>query len=345
MFQDINIQELLERHARGELMLVDVRSPAEFADATIPGSVNIPIFDNAERAEVGTLYKQVSVDAAKERGLEIVSSKLPRFIKQFQQYDSQLAVFCWRGGMRSKTTATLLSLMGIRALRLAGGVRAYRKWVVERLAQYDLHPRAVVLGGNTGSGKTHILHRLKEQGYPILDLEAAAGHRGSIFGEIGLQANNQKSFDALLLNQLEEVKDAPYVVMEAESRRIGKVLLPEFIMQAKISGVHIIVQLPLQERVRIIMEDYRPKEHKEQCLGAFLKIKNRIHTPVAVEIERHLLNDEYEAAIRLLIEYYYDPRYQYMEQTYIEEPILIQADCVEEAVEAVKRHLNLAFSV
>ncbi|MFT9848073.1 tRNA 2-selenouridine(34) synthase MnmH [Aneurinibacillus sp. REN35] len=340
MFQDITVQELLEQHKQGKVVLVDVRSSAEFAEATIPGSMNIPLFTNEERAEIGTIYKQVSVEAAKERGLEIVSGKLPAFIKQFQQYDAPLAVFCWRGGMRSKTTATLLSLMGLRVFRLLGGVRAYRRWVVERLEQYEFRPQAIVIGGNTGCGKTHILHEMQKNGYPVLDLEAAAGHRGSIFGGIGTTPNNQKSFDALLLHQLDRVNEAPYVVMEAESRRIGKILLPEFLIQAKAKGIHIIIELPIHERVRIILEEYRPKEYKEQYIEAFLKIKKRIHIPIAAAIEEHLLHDEYEEAIRLLLKHYYDPRYTFMEGQYTGESIVIAADHVAEAAEAVMHYLK-----
>jgi tRNA 2-selenouridine synthase len=126
LFQDISIEELLELQHKKELVLIDVRSPSEYSDATIPGSLNIPLFNDTERAEIGTLYKQVSVQAAKEKGLEIVSAKLPAFIKTFEQTAGQKTVFCWRGGMRSKTTATVLSLMGIRVYRISGGIRAYR---------------------------------------------------------------------------------------------------------------------------------------------------------------------------------------------------------------------------
>ncbi|MBN6186041.1 tRNA 2-selenouridine(34) synthase MnmH [Aneurinibacillus sp. BA2021] len=340
MFQDRTVQELLEHHKQGQLVLVDVRSPAEFKEATIPGSINIPLFTNEERAEIGTLYKQVSAEAAKERGLEIVSGKMPSFIRTFQQYDSPLAVFCWRGGMRSKTAATLLSLMGLPVSRLLGGVRAYRKWVVERLEQYEFQPQAIVIGGNTGCGKTHILHELQKQGYPVVDLEAAAGHRGSIFGGIGAAPHNQKWFDALLLDQLDRVNQAPYAVMEAESKRIGRVLLPDFLVEAKTSGVHITIELPLQERVRTILEEYRPQEHKSQYVEAFSKIKKRIHIPIAAQIEDHLRHDEYEDAIRLLLKHYYDPRYTFAEEQYRGESVVIQADRVAEAVEAVKRYLD-----
>ena len=154
MFQDITVEEWRTLREDKKATTIDVRSPSEFAAATIPGSLNIPLFDDAERAEIGTIYKQVSVEAAKQRGLEIVSAKLPTFIRSFAEVPGPKTVFCWRGGMRSKTTATVLSLMGIRAARLTGGYRAYRQWVVDRLATIDYKPRAYVLHGNTGCGKT-----------------------------------------------------------------------------------------------------------------------------------------------------------------------------------------------
>ena len=126
----------------------------EFKEATIPGSINIPVFDDAERAEIGTLYKQVGQDVAMDRGLEIFSKKLPDFIRAFKQIETPMTVFCWRGGMRSKTAATVLDLMGIHTTRLAGGVRSFRQWVVHELERQDFPPAFIVLNGYTGSGKT-----------------------------------------------------------------------------------------------------------------------------------------------------------------------------------------------
>ncbi|MEF2967890.1 tRNA 2-selenouridine(34) synthase MnmH [Paenibacillus sp. M1] len=339
MFQDISVEELQD-NKKGEMVLIDVRSPSEYASATIPGSINIPFFDDRERAEVGTLYKQTSVDAAKERGLEIISAKLPALMKQFQALPENKVVFCWRGGMRSRTTATLLSLMNIHSCRLTGGYRAYRQWVVGMLESMPFAPPAYVIHGHTGSGKTAILRALQEQGYPVLDLEGMAGHRGSVFGEIGLRAHNQKTFDALLLNELLRYRETPYVLMEAESKRIGKVVIPELVLDKKEKGTHIRVELPVEARVRTILEDYRPWENPGACIKAFERIEERIHRPIAVEIGDCLRNGQYDRAVELLLLYYYDPRYTYSEEQYPEaEFMTIAADSVEEAVRAVERLL------
>ena len=337
MFQDITLEELRVLKNKKQITVIDVRSPSEYKDATLPGSLNIPFFDDQERAEVGTLYKQTSVQAAKERGLEIMSAKLPSFIKEFGAIQGDKAVFCWRGGMRSRTTATVLSLMDIHAYRLIGGYKAYRKWVLGELETYDFKPKSYVIHGNTGTGKTNLLHRLKAQGHPVLDLEGLAGHRGSIFGQIGMEANNQKTFDSLLLEALLELQDSPYVLFEAESKKIGKVVMPPFMAQQKEIGTQIWIEMPLQARVQQILEDYRPEQYKEQCISAFRRIKSRIHVPVAAEIERCLQADLFGEAVALLLEYYYDPKYDYTANQYEDiERVTFTVNNVDEAEAAVR---------
>lgn len=340
MFQDLTVEELIELRRKGELTTVDVRSPSEYANATIPGSLNIPLFNDAERAEVGTLYKQVGVEAAKQRGLEIVSAKLPSFVRQFADIAGKKAVFCWRGGMRSKATATVLSLMDIHVYRLLGGYRAYRRWVVRQLETMSFTPTAIVLHGHTGTGKTAILRRLKQKGHPVLDLEAMAGHRGSTFGEIGLKPNNQKTFDSLLVEDLMAYQDKPYVIFEAESRRIGKVVLPDLIVEKKELGVHLLIELPVEERVRQIIREYEPWNHREACLQAFMRIKSKIHTPIAHEIESCLKQEKYEPAVEMLLQYYYDPRYTHATDQYVSDPaVVIRARNVDDAAEQIEQFL------
>lgn len=341
MFQDLTLNDMLALRQKKELVTIDVRSPSEYEDATVPGSLNIPFFDDEERAEIGTLYKQVSVQAAKERGLEIVSAKLPSFIKQFSQIPGKKAVFCWRGGMRSKTTATVLSLMGIHVYRLEGGYRAYRQGVIKMLDELTVELPAYVLHGNTGSGKTTILRILRERGYPVLDFEEMAGHRGSVFGNIGLQSHNQKKFDALLIDELISKEQAPYLLFEAESKRIGKVVLPDQLVQKKEEGHQIWLELPLEARVQHILNDYRPWEHQEECLKAFLQIKSRIHTPIAAEIEQSLKEGKFDRAVELLLVYYYDQRYAHTSASYeSSDKTVVSVQSVDEAVEVIEELLR-----
>ncbi|WP_025690497.1 tRNA 2-selenouridine(34) synthase MnmH [Paenibacillus zanthoxyli] len=341
MFQDITLEQLRALQDRKQMTIIDVRSPSEYRDSTIPGSLNIPLFDDAERAEVGTLYKQTSVQAAKDRGLELVSAKLPAFIRQFAEIPGDKTVFCWRGGMRSRTTATLLSLMDIHVNRLTGGYKAYRKWVMDSLEFYDFRPHSYIIHGNTGTGKTALLHRLQRNSYPVIDLEGIAGHRGSIFGQVGLQANNQKTFDSLLLEKLITLEHSPYVLFEAESMRIGKVVMPPFMSRQKETGTQLWIEMPLESRVAQIMKDYGPEEHQEELLTAFRRIKSRIHVPIAVEIDRSLVAGNFESAVLLLLEYYYDPKYDYTSLLYGEsEKVTFKVNHLDEAEAAVTAWLR-----
>ncbi len=326
----------------GELTVIDVRSPSEYEDATIPGSVNIPLFSDKERSEVGLLYKQVSPEAAQEKGLEIVSSKLPHFIKQFQKLEGKKAVFCWRGGMRSKTSATVVDLMGMDVFRLDGGYRSYRNWVLDKLNTADYPQQAYVLNGNTGVGKTAILHQLHHEGFPVIDLEAHANHRGSIFGQIGMAPHNQKTFDSLLIEDLERLKQSDFVLLEGESRRIGKVLLPDFLLEKKEQGIQFFIDLPIEERVTNILDDYQPWDHEQECMDAFKKIKRRMHTPIAQQIETELTSNNYSLAVRLLLEYYYDPLYEHSINQYREDQIItIHAANIDEAVSSIRDYLRV----
>lgn len=342
LFKDISIEELLSLRESNEITVIDVRSQSEYKDATIPGSMNIPFFNNEEREEVGTLYKQVGEHAAKEKGLELVSSKLPELVKEFSEIEGKKAVFCWRGGMRSKSTATVLDLMGIKVLRLNGGYRSYRNWVVEQLDSIELKPKAFILNGYTGSGKTKILNRLKAENFPVIDLEGMANHRGSIFGQIGMEPSNQKKFDALLIDSVRNLQQAPYVLLEGEGRRIGRVSTPPFILKKLEQGITFFIEMPREERIMHILEDYQPWNHEEECLSAFLKIKKRIHTPIAKQIELDLKSGNYSSAVGLLLEYYYDPLYDHSTQKVSEERrIPIKANNIEEALNMIRQQLSV----
>src|SRR5690606_11339942 len=228
--------------------------------------------------------------------------------------------------------------MKIPVHRLDGGIRSYRNWVVGQLDALDLIPKAYILNGNTGTGKTIILRKLEQEGYPVLDFERMANHRGSIFGQIGLEPHNQKTFDALLVEKLHIIQDFPYVFFEGESKRIGRVLLPEPFYNVKENGTQIFIEMPMEERVKNILDDYRPWEFKEECMEAFRRIKSRIHTPIATEIQNALQNEEFSLAVRLLLEYYYDPRYLYSTAQYFKgTKITISVQNVEEAIEEIKK--------
>jgi tRNA 2-selenouridine synthase len=170
-----------------------------------------------------------------------------------------------------------------------------------------------------------------------------ANHRGSIFGHIGSKPNNQKKFDSLLIQRLRELREAPYVLFEAESRRIGKVYIAPFLTAMKQESIQIIVEMPMEVRVAEILEDYRPWEFHEQCREAFMLIKSRIHTPIAKEIEDQLNAGEYSSAIQNLLQHYYDARYAHSSLQYPEEnKIVVKVNSTEEAIEVIKQHIKKA---
>lgn len=340
MFSDIAVEDLIPLSEKNKMVLIDVRSPSEYKNFSIPGSINIPFFDDAERAEIGTLYKQVSVAAAKERGLAIISAKLPKFVKQFKQVEGNKTVFCWRGGMRSRTTATLLSLMDVHVSRLEGGIREYRRWVLKQLEQSEAPFKAYVLNGLTGTGKTRILKALEEQGYPVIDLEGLANHKGSIFGHIGVEPHNQKVFDSLFVQQFRELEKAPFVLFEAESSRIGKVVIPNWVMELKANSIQLIIDMPMEERIKEIIEDYRPEEYQDECIAAFQRIKTRMPQDVSKQIEEDLETGKFASAVRLLLEFYYDSRYKHTGLQYPDQQKkVLQVRNLEEAIEAIKEQI------
>lgn len=340
MFTDITVKELIPLSEKNKMVLIDVRSPSEYKNFSIPDSINIPFFNDAERAEIGTLYKQVSVEAAKVRGLEIISAKLPEFVQRFKQIEGNKTVFCWRGGMRSRTTATLLSLMDVHVNRLEGGIREYRRWVINQLEQPEAPFKAYVLNGLTGTGKTRILKALEKQGYPVIDLEGMANHKGSIFGHIGVEPYNQKKFDSLFVQQFRELEKSPFVLFEAESARIGKVVIPNWVTELKANSIQLIIDMPMEERIKEIIEDYRPVEHQAECIAAFQRIKSRMPQDISNQIESDLETGDFASAVRLLLEYYYDSRYEHTGLQYPDtQKKVLQVQNLEEAIEAIKRQI------
>lgn len=240
---------------------INARTKEEYLEATIPGAVNIELLNYNERKIIGTIYKQESPKKAKLKGVELVSPKIPDLIAEVnqlnQKYDN-LIIFCSRGGLRSKSLAEFSDLAGIEVYRLESGYKGYRHYIIDKLENYKFKGKISVLHGNTGVGKTYILKEMEKLGANIIDLEQIANHRGSAFGSIGLaKPYNQKYFESLLWQELESKdKKNEIIFVEAESRRVGHSVIPDFFNQAMKAGDNLLITASMEKRIENIYLEY-----------------------------------------------------------------------------------------
>lgn len=310
---EIDIDEALQR---SDLVFIDVRSPGEYEASAIPGSLNIPLFDNREYRRLGIIYHRMGEHEARRAALKIVAPKLPGLADTITEAcgDKMPLLYCRRGGMRSLSLYQVLSLTGISVLRLKKGYKAYRKLVGKRLADYKLNADLIVLHGLTGVGKTAVLHEINKLGYPALDLEGLARHRGSVFGAIGPDTpRSQKNFDALLLEQLDLVQGASFIFVEGEGRRIGNIYLPPFLFEAMKNGVQVLLTASIKTRVDRIIEAYRPDELSRQELEnlkvALESLKNRLGKRKTADLLTMLDQADFKSVAEILCTDYYDHYY------------------------------------
>lgn len=293
-----------------KLPVIDVRSPAEYDHAHIPGAVNIPIFDNEGRAKVGTCYKKSGHDAAVRLGLTLVGPKLADFVAQADQLAPQreVLVHCWRGGMRSGSFTTLLRAAGFTVATLEGGYKAYRNHV---LAAFEKPQPIVILGGKTGSGKTDILKVLAQLGEQVIDLESIAQHKGSSFGAIGQNPQpSSEQFENLLHQQWQQLDPTRRLWLEDESRNIGTCIIPLPLWHQMEQALTIFfLDLPKELRIQRLVREYAC--YAPQLLQAATeRIKKRIggqHFNAAMEA---LSRQDYATGADISLNYY-DKAYLY----------------------------------
>ncbi len=297
--------------------LLDVRSPAEFADDHVPGAENFPVLDDEERARVGTIYARDSPFAARRLGAALVARNVARHIEEnfiARPKDWRPLVYCWRGGQRSAAMVTVLSQVGWPARQLEGGYRAFRRQVIADLPELAGRHRFVVLSGPTGSGKTALVEALAQAGKQVLDLEALAQHRGSVLGALALAdagQPGQKTFETAIWNALRMCDAARPVFVESESRRIGRLSIPTPLFEALIDSPCIRIQASLEARVAHLLERYRDVYADRAALLERLAFFVPQHGNETVERWRVYVHvGDFATLAREMVQTHYDPAYR-----------------------------------
>ncbi|MFN8256952.1 MAG: tRNA 2-selenouridine(34) synthase MnmH [Bacteroidales bacterium] len=289
--------------------VIDVRSPGEFDNAHFPGAINLPLFNNDERRQVGICYKEKGRDDAIILGLELVGPKMGELAKMAKSLaiDGKLVVHCWRGGMRSLSMAWLMNLAGIETYTLVGGYKTYRRYLKK---YFENKFNLVVLGGMTGSGKTEILKEIKKLGEQVLDLEKLANHKGSAFGALGQEEQvSTEQFENNLFKELSNFDYNKLIWLEDESQTIGKIRIPsEFFLQMRSAQVIKIIQ-PLNDRIKWLVKEYGQFD-KELLKMSIEKIKKRLGGLVCKQAIDALENSDFEMVADIVLAYY-DKTYSY----------------------------------
>jgi tRNA 2-selenouridine synthase len=303
----INIDEFLDLSA--SVPVVDVRSPGEYKTGHIPDSINIPLFSDSERAIIGTKYKKEGRIPAILEGLKLsgpeMSLKLNSALKISK--DNKLLVHCWRGGMRSEAMGWLFSLADLQIKILEGGYKSYRHYVLDSLAEKR---KMIILGGMTGSSKTHILKYLNSKGNRTIDLEGLANHKGSAFGSLGqLPQPSGEHFSNMIFNEWRNIpKDSP-LWLEDESRNIGTVFIPDCFFSNMQEAPLIVLLMDIKTRMPRLMEEYSVFP-PELLIASVIKIKKRLGGDNTRDAISAIEAGDISKAIEISLTYY-DKTYKY----------------------------------
>ncbi len=294
--------------------VIDVRSPSEFAEDHIPGAMSLPVLSDAERARVGTIYVQEAPFRARKIGAALVARSAAAHIEgplAMRDGSWQPLVYCWRGGQRSGSFASILSQIGWRADLVEGGYRSYRRLVVRMLHETALPHRLVLLDGNTGTAKTELLALVAQRGVQVLDLEGLAAHRGSLFGAVARPQPAQKGFESALAQALTGLDPARPVLVEAESSKVGDLLVPPSLWAAMRGAPRLEVTAPLGARARYLTRAYADLTADAAALQVTLALLLPFQGQARVETWQAMAAaGEFETLAGELMQHHYDARYE-----------------------------------
>jgi tRNA 2-selenouridine synthase len=312
MNEDISLEKLLDK-GLFSFNFIDARSPSEFQEDHIPGAVNIPLLDDEQRRLVGICYREDGPTAARLLGVRLVSPKLPEFIDKYMEVrrnNKLCVVYCWRGGLRSHASVGLVRIAGLSVVRLSGGYKTFRQHIFSFFENFGGY-RFLTVYGPTGCAKTEILRKLKAEALPVVDLEAAACHKGSTFGRVdepGFKTVTQKSFETAVWHDIYSSK-SELLITEGESRKIGKVFVPKTMFDSMTNGKSVIVRSPMDFRVHFTVSNYKPELYLDEIRVSLMDIKRYLGAEKVKELNALLDKADYETFTRILLTEYYDPMY------------------------------------
>jgi len=308
----------------GSYVLVDVRSPREYAQGHVPGALSLPLLNDEQRSAVGLTYRTRGAQQARLLAMDLVSADLSSYLRSLgllSREGIRPAVMCWRGGERSRNVVLLLAAAGVHAVQVEGGYKAYRRWVLDGLAAYEPDRPVVTLYGHTGAGKTAVLRALARLAGGMLaprpwvvDLEGIALHRGSLLGGLHQPGERtQKDFDALLWEALRH-PTGDYLVLEGEGGKIGRLFLPERVAALVRGGAPVLVTASVEDRARRIVVEYAPGSWRSSDVARFRRgldlIGERLPPEESASLRRAFDDGRFDAVVTRLLVAYYDPLYQ-----------------------------------
>lgn len=314
MVNRVTFSSLQDIAAAGFDDIIDVRAPAEYAEDHLPGAISLPVFSDEERARVGTIYVQEDPFKARKVGAALVARNAAAHLEGALADRTggwRPLVYCWRGGQRSGSFASILSQIGWRVSLIEGGYKSYRRLVVQMLYYQALPYRLVLIDGGTGTGKTDLLAALADQGAQVLDLEAMAHHRGSLLGGRDGGQPSQKAFESRLAMALAAMDPARPVLVEAESAKIGRIRIPPSVWQAMVAADHIRLEVPLQARAQYLAQAYSDVIGDMEELCARLSHLTPFHGHELVTRWQDMARGgDHQALAADLVAVHYDPSYR-----------------------------------